>query len=169
MAYIRQPTKDSVIDFDVDEFAAGLQVALKARKKNYALGLEMLAARVVRAAKQYSAVDTGRQKSGTVQWPVVQEAGKLYVEVGITMETLEAAATTAGEEVYAKIKAGGRVPKSGKAKQTARRAETPTTFYPFFQEFGTSKSPAHPFMRPALAEVAGYIGPTISGPRKANV
>jgi HK97 gp10 family phage protein len=29
--------------------------------------------------------------------------------------------------------------------------------YPVFVEFGTSKAPAQPFLRPALAEMPGYI------------
>lgn len=35
--------------------------------------------------------------------------------------------------------------------------------YAPFVEFGTSRAPAQPFLRPALAEVAGYIATEVGG------
>lgn len=35
--------------------------------------------------------------------------------------------------------------------------------YAPFVEYGTSRAPAQPFLRPALAEVAGYIGTEVGG------
>lgn len=35
--------------------------------------------------------------------------------------------------------------------------------YAPYVEFGTSRQPAQPYLRPALAEVAGYIGTEVAG------
>lgn len=62
-----------------------------------------------------------------------------------------------GARQYAQTRANVRKGRAGKSYNTAGDRSNPggDTWYWRFQEFGTSKAPARPFMRPALEENIG--------------
>lgn len=146
--------------FETAEWEKGVQAAFqKLIDTEGPTRLKSMAERIRVAARKYVPVDTGRLKEAIIVGPLKKEGAVTYVTVGVTLESLKNASAGAQKQLDKNV----RDLLSGKRKglgvtnksPLVRRIAAPTINYGVYVEFGTSKTHAQPFMRPALSEVVG--------------
>jgi HK97 gp10 family phage protein len=158
----------SLLDVEADDFLKGLEAAFADLQIKTEQGLEAIAIKVVNRAKAFCPVATGRLRSSITAGAVEHDDQGPYVDVGVGLDALNSGVQAAQNSIYVRVSAGKRV-----SRKLVGKAQSTHVNYAPFVEFGTSKMAAQPFLRPALAEVAGYAGTTIAGqggrkPRKKS-
>lgn len=146
----------SILEVDSAAFRDGLREALDGLRVNSRKELATVGAKVRDRARALCPVDTGWLKA-SISFRTGEDKVGPYIEVGVLDIP---AVPLAKSRILAKY--------AGQTARGQKLSHVSPNEYGYYVEFGTIKMAAQPFLRPALAEVAGFSAGSISGPRQKH-